>query len=66
MSFITTYTKKYFDPLNVDESLLDAREDFISHLGTKELSVIVVSSLFLSPVAGFPNVSLIVLGSNVR
>ena len=23
MSFITTYTKKYFDPLNVDESLLD-------------------------------------------
>ena len=26
MSFITTYTKKYFDPLNVDESLLDIKD----------------------------------------
>ena len=26
MCFITTYTKKYFDPLNVDESLLDIKD----------------------------------------
>lgn len=26
MSFITTYTKRYFDPLNVDESLLDIKD----------------------------------------
>ena len=26
MSCITTYTKKYFDPLNVDESLLDIKD----------------------------------------
>ena len=29
MSFITTYTKKYFDPLNVDESLLDKNRKYL-------------------------------------
>mgnify|MGYP000396960231 CR=1 FL=1 len=47
MCFITTYTKKYFDPLNIDESLLDIKD--IAHALSFNMSRKWTCSVFFIP-----------------